>query len=625
MNNTYAVIVGIEKYDQPRWDLSGPCANAIAIGHWLISIGTPPGNIRAFIDPDRPKEKENDIAGLEREGVRIVRSGGFKEIDNFFHLHLPQDCPHGARLLVYWSGHGCTNTRGDRIFFCRDYQVAAPNRVFNASTFLRTLHAGDYRRFTDQIVLADVCGSYNSTPVIDSRVAPEQQQAVHQLACFATPEGKYAKGPNDRGVFTETVLTVLKQIGGWPAHTPLVEQLGRAFDNIGETPFYFRSVGDGHNAVRRVGTVVAGAGNTLFHSAFDLLQGLDVVDGVFLPHYMRTATDLGIPADAQGLEGIVRELSSLRDGELTKGVPVGLLQFLTRLSQEEALKQPLDQWLNEHAGSQKNTLAEIHEKLAVEAQRKILVILVRTSDKRDIATFEPHLRNSHHMPVPNGPVGVRPVASWPDFERQLQQLLTEFVVDGRLQDLEIHFLADPPLFDRPFHRIPLVPGGPPIGQQAVVILRHRLRVLSSSAQLDKDWNDYAATLRKKRPRQIRWLKVECGPPLPAEKGLCYAAFVLPPAHEGGAACENEKLLLGRLLDLGAPYVCLPHVLPAGAGWPAFEKDLKSLSKGLPTIDRFPDKFRAERLRGSELALHASILWDDPLAKPFRKLEGVRTP
>ena len=107
-----------------------------------------------------------------------------------------------------------------------------------------------------------------------------------------------------------------------------------------------------------------------------------------------------------------------------------------------------------------------------------------------------------------------------------------------------------------------------------------------------------------------------------KKGPCFAAFVLAPAHEGGAHCENEKRLLSRLLALGAPYLYWPHALPAGATWETVEKDLVRLMEDVATIDSFPNKFRAERLRGSPLASQASILWDDPLAKLFSELEGV---
>jgi hypothetical protein len=623
--NTYAVVVGIEKYSVGAdWDVDGPCTNAIAIAHWLLSLKMPPGNIRAFLDPNAVG-KDAAIAALEQEGVTIVRSVKHADIDEYFHVTLPTGRPPDSRLLVYWSGHGCTNERGDRIFFCGDYHGKLPSRVFNGSTFLRALRGEDHRCFTDQIVLADVCGTYNKSPVVDARIAPEHQQNVHQLVYFATPEDKYAEGPEGRGVFTDTSLSVLEAIGGWPEHARLVQEMEAAFKQIGETPFRIQSYADGHaDPERPVGR--AAPGNSHFHSVLDLLHRLDVVSSVYLPHYQRTAAHNGIPPDgAEGLIGIVRGLSSTRDQDLSKGVPRALLEFLLRLAKEERLAKPIGDWLAQHAAAQQNTLDEIREMLAIEAQRKILVVKVKMDNEtREIAGLTAHLRTSDFVPVPDWLPVTRPAVGWPEFIREMQTLLAEFVVEGRLQNLEIHFVVDPPLFDRPFHTIPLTGKGRPIGQQAVVILRHRRRALPSiDNQLLKLWNDYAKYLRSRSPRKMKWLKIEAGgAALPAKKGLCFARFVLPPVHEGGAACESEKDLLERLLDTGAPYLCLPHALPAGCDWDKLERDLNKLLRKLATIDEFPSAFSAERLNGSELAAKASILWDDPLAKLFGQLKGV---
>jgi hypothetical protein len=625
--NTYAVIVGIENYDRGgQWPILGPCANAIAVIEWLIAMGTPPGNIYAFLDPHPDHPLALEMPGLK--GVRIVRSADWATIDAFFHMQLPEGRPNPSRLLLYWSGHGCTSpATGNRIFFCRDYRDELPNRVFNANTFLRTLGSAGYRSFTDQILLADVCGNYPNTPIADPRLPPERVRPPHQLAYFATPENEYAKGPNGRGVFTSTALTVLREIKGWPDHKQLVRQLKEAFSKVGQTPFFVQGFDDEHAFEHRVGTVGADFGNNHFRSAYALLSELDVVSDVFLPHYLRTVSDLGIPtlANAQGLVGVVKELSSLRDR--TNGVPYGLLQFLLRLSQERALAAPLTKWLADNAAAQENTLADIRKKLALEAQRKILVVLVEVDGKGKIAKFQPFLRNSDLTPVAERTFAKRSVADWHAFESSMRELLAEFMVDGELENLEIHFLADPPLFDEPFHKIPLTPDpkGPVIGEQAVVILRHRRRVLSSDLNLQNDWKNYAAALRPAAPKDMIWLRIVPGAKLPAEKGLCFATFVLASTREGGASCESEKRLLSQLLKLGAPYLCWAHSLPAGASWETVEKDLTALLEDVRTIDAFPNKFRVERLRGSELASEVSILWDDPLAKPFKELEGVRRP
>src|SRR5262245_8722876 len=323
--NTYAVVVGIENYDQPDWMVKGPCANAIGVARWLTSI-MPAGNIYAFLDPHPGHPLPDEIPDLK--GVQVTRSATSMEIDEFFHLRLPADRPPDSRLLVFWSGHGCTSKTGNRIFFCRDYREKLPSRVFNASNFLRSLRSADFRSFTDQIFLADVCGVYNETPIRDLSEAPARQEGIHQLAYFATPEGEYAKGPEGRGVFTGAALAVLQKMSKWPRHKHLARGLQEAFRRVGETPFRVSSASELEELPEiLVGAVGANAGNNHFRSVFNLLRDLDVVTDVFLPHYLRTVSDLGIPAlaNAQGLYGIIEELSSLRDKDLTNGVPRGLL------------------------------------------------------------------------------------------------------------------------------------------------------------------------------------------------------------------------------------------------------------------------------------------------------------
>src|ERR1043165_2236916 len=565
--NTYAVIVGIEKYEQHLWDVRGPSDNAIAVARWAMSIGILPANIFAFIDPIEPQRKENEIASLERSGARIVRTASFHEIDEFLHVQLP-NCPHNSRLLMYWSGHGCSNERGERVFFCRDYQQNANYKVVNASVFLRTLRANIFRCFTDQILIADVCGTHNSVEIKDPRSPLRSPRRAPQLAYFATPAREYAKGQNDRGVFTQIALDVLRGIGGWPDHRQLEDKFEEAFIGVKQKPFLIQSMSDrGANAERRIGPAASYAGNKYFHTALELLTALDVVRAEFMPSYRRTARDLGIPADSEHMPGILEELSSLRDGGLTHGAPSGLLQFMLRLMRVKRLRSAVDQWLETHASLQQQTLREIRDKLRIEARRRILVVVVHTNERNEIAAFTPYLRTNDLTPVPDRVVTKRAVRNWPDFERQLQDVLAEFVEEGRLQNIEIQFLADPPVFDRPFHRIRVVPGGAAVGEQVVVILRHRRRLLPSfDENLRKDWNDYAAVLRSQPPRQMKWLKIKPGAALPDERGLCFAGFVLTPEHEGGGSCESEKELLSRLLDFGAPFICMPHALPEAADW-----------------------------------------------------------
>jgi hypothetical protein len=283
--NSGGQLVGIEKYDQPGWDVSGPCANAIAVAQWLLTVGTPAANIHAFFEAGEGLQDE--ITGLQRRGVRVARAN-WETIDTFCRVGLPADRPMNSRLLVYWSGHGCTDKAGSRIFFCRDYTEKLRSRVFNGSNFLRTLRAPDYRRFSEQIFLADVCGVYSQLPVLDRSDVPDRLYPTHQLAYFATPEGKYATGPNGRGVFTDTVLKVLERFHTWPDQQDFAKRVEDALKQIGATWFRFSGFTDNAEVPEiLVGSMGEHGGNAYFRSAIELLSDLDKecrVSSALLPY-----------------------------------------------------------------------------------------------------------------------------------------------------------------------------------------------------------------------------------------------------------------------------------------------------------------------------------------------------
>ena len=121
--------------------------------------------------------------------------------------------PGHSRLFFYWSGHGFVEKTGDRIFACQDYQSdKATAWVFNARHRLARLHSSQFKSFSQQIFLADVCGQYTNLKFgRDEQPYDDRLKTICQIAFFATPEGEYAKG-----AFTEVVIEVLKQISGWP-------------------------------------------------------------------------------------------------------------------------------------------------------------------------------------------------------------------------------------------------------------------------------------------------------------------------------------------------------------------------------------------------------------------------
>jgi hypothetical protein len=270
-------------------------------------------------------------------------------------------------------------------------------------------------------------------------------------------------------------------------------------------------------------------------------------------------------------------------------------------------------WLSENAASQASVLQGLRENLLEENGARIL--LVELDNRQDQLTgFRPYLRTRNLLPVVDEALVPSEVEGWDDFQDQLRRLLATLGTDSIVQ---IHFLADPPLFDRPFHNL-LAPSGSRLGEEFVVVLRHRERVHSRKPHVIAAWNRYADSLRPLASQNVRPVPLPSGPGalVGEDRGMGYFTRLLP-ATTGGEACSlEEKMLLMNLLRLGVPYLCWLH-RASSAGW-ARQMELfltACLAKG-QTLEQFPDGFTQERLGGQALAMDAALLWDDPGQNPF---------
>ena len=625
--STYAFIVGIERYAERDYAVRGPCANAVAVARWLLEIEPHAGgNIHLFLDPYDPPgclgDPPSGIEDLLAAGVRFRGSATWSDIGSFWKKELTAGSPPGSRILVFWSGHGGTGPEQRRLLFCSDYEEATGDRFFDVTNFLEQLKTGPFGCFADQVVLVDACSVYLNRP---AAVAPDPtpKYATHQLAYFASPEGAYAQGEEGRGVFTDAALSVLRRVGGWPVHREFARELEVALDAL--EPGGMRGFRvEGYHAERRYLERVVGAippsGDQLVVSVKALLGRLGVTSRVLIPHYQRTVAIRGNRGlgSAQGLEGMVRELASLGDTDGNDLVPYGLLQFLKRLATEDELSNDIEAWLHDNASWQASDLKEIEEEIALEAARKILMVVVDTGDdpRGEIAGFEAHVCHNDGSFVPGRNSARIKVRDWENFEACMQEVLQEFTMGGELNNIEIHFVTEPPLFDRPFHRIPVPNGGGEIGEQAVVVLRHRLRVLKRDSRVRQRWLYYVKKLRSKPLREVEWLPIAAANgDIPDGYGLCFVGFEL--------SGREEKNAVTRLLRLGAPCVYLSNGTPPDGDWKGVLGNLAVLTLDLPEVDAIAEAFHDARTRGKKFACEAGIVWDDPEINPFTRTEGPR--
>jgi hypothetical protein len=216
-----AFLVGIERYDQPGWDVSGPCRNAIRIAEHLIGMVESTGHIhllvnlaRADPDDDQLKSKQAALDALKARGVNVYDHVNRETIDTAFRNL--RSCK--GRLLFYWSGHGYADNSGNRIFICPDYRSDGfANRIFNATRRFDWLHSGDFAGLTEQILLADVCAKHTRLALEEDAVGSGRRlDTIRQVGLFATPEGAYAYVDDGSGVFTDLLLGAFRKFDGWP-------------------------------------------------------------------------------------------------------------------------------------------------------------------------------------------------------------------------------------------------------------------------------------------------------------------------------------------------------------------------------------------------------------------------
>jgi hypothetical protein len=210
---TYAVVVGIEKYDPgSSWDLPGAAVNALDFAKWLLDRCVPLDNIMLYIselaEPDKLKNNQN-FKSLWDKRQKATR----ENIYNAINEKIPEKKQEGNLLYIYWGGHGISNGYEDRRLFYDDGK-----QNLNLQSLLQSLKSDIFGEFNQQILIIDACADYNdqaslfpkeeypnTTPLIKER---------QQVILFATKEGYRAKNldAEKTGLFSKVLLEKLNNI-----------------------------------------------------------------------------------------------------------------------------------------------------------------------------------------------------------------------------------------------------------------------------------------------------------------------------------------------------------------------------------------------------------------------------
>jgi hypothetical protein len=243
MTNLYALIVGIEKYDLPGWNRSGPVAGAIEMAYWCNRIGMPYKNIHMFLsinDQDAAwvKERKDQLGHFKKSGAKIVEDSKLDAIDTFWREKLPKIANGDSKLLVYWCGHGVTRSDRDRILLHTDYNPhQLSGRVTSFNNFRATLATHAYHKFQEQLIVADVCGDFREQVSPNALPPANPVASIAQHCYFATVDGQPTQIQKGMGQFTQSTLEVLSEYHAWPSLDELKKRMDATFRNGSLNPF----------------------------------------------------------------------------------------------------------------------------------------------------------------------------------------------------------------------------------------------------------------------------------------------------------------------------------------------------------------------------------------------------
>jgi vWA-MoxR associated protein C-terminal domain/Caspase domain len=592
-----AVVVGIDKYEEPDWDRDGPVSNACAVANWLLSIDVAPDDVHLFLSPTTAASVDSRLK---------PRTANDADIRNFLAEDLASGCATGSKLFVYWSGHGMVRASSDhRLLFPADYRSTRPHLVFDIDEFFRRVRTEEYACFDDVIALLDTCGVRAAAPATALEPLPyKPPHKANYLIYYATPEDEFALADTGTSGFTHSALTVLRAGAGWPDHVALEAALTKRLDAFDLPRFRLSYRGD---LVGGAEGEIYGRGRPSVQPAVDDLVDTLLGQNYDLPALYRafraTTVTLGgrvATVDVEGLTGMVHELARLGDDQ--SRLPAGLIQFLLRArAVAPSLKSAIDGWLAANpVSAPTGVVGEEQQRIDWEGGRKLLFLFFEF-DPIASQRKEPRasLRNSDMTLVQGVTFEDLKAVAFGSLAEWMRALFARLDMAGLASNLEVHVVTDPELIDEQFHRLPTLKET--LGREFAVVLHYAERFNQPLSPRGDTWRDRFSDLMKLDPAQAHWREftIDCA----AKKGEPWFAG----SSAGTVLNSDAKLLLRRLLHRGAPLVYWSHT--------GVSQELAARLLAISSCGSFPDLpklFRESRDGGESIGEDGSLLWDDPV-------------
>src|ERR1044072_2865527 len=223
----HAVIIGIDHYPHPEWNLTGAVRDAIAFARWCVTAGgVDPKYLTLLLssDPNQPlpellkaQQASPDLSAQDANESNIkdvlwnYRSGGGKNADRLWFYYAghglapPADSPDAGPIIVPADVSNLERYLGEspiglEIFRSAMADVNPPNEQFYFVDACRDVLEVKGNKVLSQQLLWDV------------RKIKDDQLAT-QCVLFATTAGNKAKEIRGNGLFSRALMAALRGLG----------------------------------------------------------------------------------------------------------------------------------------------------------------------------------------------------------------------------------------------------------------------------------------------------------------------------------------------------------------------------------------------------------------------------
>jgi hypothetical protein len=201
-SRTYAVLVGVEKYDAGAdWNKLSILRDIREFHEWLRSKGVPFEQIITIFSP-----RDESVAALEESGLEVTPATSENVIKAFDLLQEKT----GDLLFLYWAGHGAIDSVGKQRHLFLANATEKNKRNINLDELKESLASTYFKGFPLQILIVDTCATYANMPfTFPGEPIPCGKPLQHeQFMFFAARAGQVAKdlGEEGRGLLSRELL-----------------------------------------------------------------------------------------------------------------------------------------------------------------------------------------------------------------------------------------------------------------------------------------------------------------------------------------------------------------------------------------------------------------------------------